>query len=85
MLTPVDKLLRNLSTHKTTDSDDIPAPYLLNLTAHKEAEALRLIFQVSVQQGIIPTDWKNVHIVPAFKKRDWNYSYQDSAAAAWWI
>jgi len=34
------------------------------------ASALQLIFQASLTQGLVPSDWKKAHIVPVFNKGD---------------
>ena len=65
----VAKLLRSLQTHKATGPDGIPT-HLLKITAEEAAGALQLIFQASLTQGSVPSDWKKAHIVPVFKKGD---------------
>jgi hypothetical protein len=36
--------------------------------AAEVAPILHLFFQASINQGILPTDWKTANVVPIFKK-----------------
>ncbi len=63
----VTKLLRNLKPHKATGPDGIPAQ-LLKETAEELAPALTLLFQASLDQGVVPSSWKRTHVVPIYKK-----------------
>ena len=65
----VHKLLKNLKVHKATGPDEIPA-YILKTAADELAPALALLFQLSMDQGEIPQDWKQALVVPIFKKGD---------------
>ena len=67
----VHKLLKNLKTHKATGPDSIPA-FILKAAADElvPALALAVLFQLSLDQGEIPTDWKEALVVPIFKKVD---------------
>ena len=65
----VHKLLKNLKVHKATGPDEIPA-YVLKTAADELAPALALLFQLSMDQGEIPQDWKQALVVPIFKKGD---------------
>ena len=64
----VHKLLKNLKTHKATGPDSIPA-FILKAAADELAPALVVLFQLSLDQGEIPTDWKEALGVPHFLKR----------------
>jgi len=68
-LAGINKLLKNLHSHKATGPDGIPS-HLLKITADEVSGVLRLIFQASIHQGLVPKDWKKAHIVPVFKKGD---------------
>jgi len=68
-VTGISKLLRHLHSHKATGPDGIPT-HLLKITADEVAGVLQLIFQASLTQGCVPSDWKKAHIVPVFKKGD---------------
>ena len=63
------KLLSNLKIHKATGPDGIPGR-LLKLCANELASPFTLLFQVSLDTGTIPQDWKKAKIVPVFKKGD---------------
>ena len=65
----VEKLLHNLCPHKATGPDSIPARLLKELSTEL-APALTFIFEMSLDAGCVPSDWKLAHIVPLFKKGD---------------
>jgi len=64
----VQKLLEDLDPHKAPESHNIP-PRLLKDTADLMAPSLTLIFQASVDQDLVPDDWKKANIVPCHNKR----------------
>ena len=59
--------LSNLQSNKASGPDKIPA-YLLNKTASLITPILFLIFQLPLNQGILPSDWKTANIIPIYKK-----------------
>jgi hypothetical protein len=63
------KLLNNINSHKPTGPDGIPAR-LLHEYASFIAPAPTKIFQISVNTGTIPDEWRSALIVPVFKKGD---------------
>ena len=63
----VVELLKNLITHKAAGPDKIPA-YLLKEANMEIAPILTFIFQASLQQSSVPSDWKTASIVPLFKR-----------------
>ena len=63
----VYNLLVNLGPHKATSPDNIPTK-LLKETAQQMAPLLTLIFQASLNQGKIPSDWKSANVAPIHKK-----------------
>ncbi|XP_072030539.1 uncharacterized protein [Amphiura filiformis] len=65
----VAKLLRNLKPHKASGPDGVPAK-LLKEVAEEIAPAVTLLFQASLDQGTVPSTWKEAVIVPIFKKGD---------------
>lgn len=67
----VYKLLRNIKSHKATGPDNIQARYLKEL-ALELTPAITFLFQTSLEQGKLPNDWLQAHIVPVFKKGDKN-------------
>ena len=65
----VYKILNRLQFHKATGPDKISC-HILKEMAAEVAPILHLFFQVSINQGILPTDWKTANVVPIFKKGD---------------
>ena len=58
----VVKLLKNLKPHKAAGPDDIPLMLL------KEAPAITLLFQDSLNQGNTPSTWRKALVVPIYRK-----------------
>lgn len=58
------KLLSNLKVHKATEPDGLSA-ILLNFLG---VEIAPVFFQASINQGVIPVEWKTADVVPIFKK-----------------
>jgi hypothetical protein len=73
----VYKLLRNIKPHKATGPDNIQARYLKEL-ALELTPAITFLFQTSLEQGKLPNDWLQAHIVPVFKKGDKNTASQNT-------
>jgi hypothetical protein len=65
----VRKLLRDINPHKASGPDKISSQFLKE-SADELAPALTHIFQQSINQGRIPSDWRNALITPLFKKGD---------------
>jgi len=65
----ITNLLSNLKEHKARGPDEIPTILLKRLST-SISPALTLIFQASLHQCKIPTEWKTANIVPIFKKGD---------------
>ena len=63
----VANLLSNLKLHKASGPDNIPV-FFLKETANEIAPILAQIFQSSLDQGVLPSDWKTANIIPIFKK-----------------
>ena len=63
----VAKLLRELNTSKAVGPDEI-ANKALKLAADVIAPILQVIFQQSLDSGILPSDWKKANVTPLFKK-----------------
>lgn len=63
----VVKLLRGLRPFKATGPDEIPAYILKNMADHL-APYLTKLYQISLDRGLVPDDWKKANIVPVFKK-----------------
>ena len=65
----VENVLRNLNPQKATGPDVIPAYLLCELSA-EVAPALTFVFQMSLNTGQIPNDWRMAYIVPVYKRGD---------------
>jgi hypothetical protein len=65
----VRKLLKNIKVHKAIGPDEIPAKVLHDF-ADELSPILRCIFQLSLDSGTIPNDWRAASIIPVFKKGD---------------
>ena len=63
----VEKLLTSLKSTKAAGPDEIHARILKEL-AKSIAPGLAAIYRKSLATGIVPVEWKSVHIVPIFKK-----------------
>ena len=63
------KLLLNIKENKATGPDGIPGK-ILKICANELADVFRLLYQASLDQGVIPDDWKHANIVPLHKKDD---------------
>ena len=61
--------LRGTNPNKATGPDEIPGRLLKTLSDEVE-DSICLIFQASMDQGRIPTAWKQAYISPIFKKGD---------------
>ena len=68
-LNGVIKLLQNLKPYKASGPDKIPTR-LLKECAKEIAPSLVLLFQASLKQSIVPTEWKHAFMTPIFKKGD---------------
>ena len=60
-------LLLKIKPHCAGGPDDIPAK-ILQLFARELAPAVTLLFQASLHQSKVPSDWKWSRVVPVFKK-----------------
>ena len=65
----IECLLKKLNPHKASGPDQLK-PIVLQ-TLHKElAPILEIIFQRFLDQGKVPTIWKEANVSPIFKKGD---------------
>ena len=64
-------LLRNLIEYKATGPDGIPS-CLLKCCSEVIAPSLAALFEISIESGIVPSEWKlaNVRVAPVLKKGD---------------
>lgn len=65
----VAKLLSELNPHKAPGPDKLPARFLKDY-ANELAPPMALLFQSSLNHGILPDDWKIASVTPIFKKGD---------------
>ena len=65
----VKKLLQDLDIHKASGPDNIPTRFLKD-HAEELASVLSLIYTASLQQGEVPSDWRQATVCPIFKKGD---------------
>ena len=63
------KLLQNLNPNKAQGPDNIP-PWILQSCAEEIAPVLQDLFQDSIDQGHLPTQWRKANICAIFKKGD---------------
>ena len=65
----VEKLLQGLSPNKASGPDEI-SPKILKELHHEIAPILTLIFNLSLETGVIglPLDWRSADVVPVYKK-----------------
>jgi hypothetical protein len=63
----VYKLLSTLDPSKAAGPDNMH-PMLLKELAAAIAEPLTVIFELSLREGVLPTQWKTANVTPLFKK-----------------
>lgn len=61
------KLLKNLKPDKSQGPDQVH-PRILREAAEQVAKPLCIIFKKSLDEGILPEDWKRANVTPIFKK-----------------
>ena len=59
------KLLEKIKVNKATGPDGIPGN-LLKMCASELASVFTLLFQASLDQGSVPSDWKEANILSSF-------------------
>ena len=67
----VIKLLKKINPHKAAGPDNIPARLLREL-ADSLGPMLAVLFQASLDTGVLPSIWKSAIVAPVFKKGDRN-------------
>ena len=63
------KLLLNINPKKADGPDGIPGRFL-KMCAHELVDVYQILFQASLDQGTVPSDWKEADVMPLFKKGD---------------
>jgi hypothetical protein len=61
------KQIRKLKASNSGGPDGLPASFV-KVTSDSIALPLSIIFNLSLQSGIIPDIWKHASVVPVFKK-----------------
>jgi hypothetical protein len=59
--------IKSLGKDKATGPDCIPS-FILKSAADELAPILTQLYQYSLAEDEIPSDWRDAHIVPVFKK-----------------
>ena len=62
----IDAKLKSLDKNKNSGPDGIPPVLLINCSSSL-SEPLRILFQISLDKAIFPTEWKTSTITPIFK------------------
>ena len=63
----VKKKIRELKQDSAPGPDSV-TPQLLKETMNEVAPLLAVIFTKSLEEGVVPTDWKEANVTPIFKK-----------------
>ena len=63
----IEKSLANLKPNKAPGVDSI-LPNVIKEVAKEVAPPLTMIFQSSLNEGMVPDDWRNANVTPLFKK-----------------
>jgi hypothetical protein len=63
----IAKLLLNLNPNKAAGSDEIK-PRVQKELATEIPPISTINFQISLDSGVVPSDWKTAHVVPVYKK-----------------
>ena len=64
-----EKILNNLNPHKASGPDQIK-PIILKTLSKELTPILQVIFQKSLDEGSLPSQWKSANIAPVYKKGD---------------
>ena len=65
--------INNIKDNKSPGVDGI-APKILKETVEQISKPLAHVFNMSLQEGIVPLEWKEANIIPLFKKGSRNKS-----------
>ena len=63
----------NMKENKSTGVDGI-SPKILKETVEQTSTSLAHVFNMSLQDGIVPLEWKEANIIPLLKKGSRNKS-----------
>ena len=64
----ISKLLSNLNSSKAAGQDELKPKILKEQLAPNISPTLCLIFNKSLETGVVPTDWRTAHVSPIYKK-----------------
>ena len=69
MVTPgkIEAKIKGLKDNKSPGADGI-SPRLLKEIVDDISVPITIAFNFSILEGIVPEEWKNVNIIPIFKK-----------------
>ena len=65
--------INNMKENKSSGIDEI-SPKILKETVEQVSTPLAHVFKISLQEGIVPLEWKEANIIPLFKKGSRNKS-----------
>lgn len=65
----VQKHLKYLNPHKATGPDEVPSR-ILHIGTKALSPSLVSFYQYSIDTGEVPQEWREVNVVPIFKKGD---------------
>jgi len=65
----VNQLLSNLDPQKAGGPENIPTRFLKEFSTQL-APCFKIIFLASLEQGIVPINWRKAFVVPIYKKGD---------------
>ena len=68
--------MNNMKERKSPGVDGI-SPKILKETVEQISTPLAHVFNMSLQEGIVPLEWKEANIISLFKKRSRNKSVND--------
>ena len=63
----VAKQIRDMKDNKSPGVDGIPPKLLLEIV-EKISILLPTVFNLSLEEGVVPLEWKEANIIPLFKK-----------------
>ena len=64
----VAKKIRDMKDNKSPGVDGIPPPKLLLEIVEQISIPLATVFNLSIEEGVVPLEWKEANIIPLFKK-----------------
>ena len=63
----IAKKIKKIKNNKSHGVDEIP-PKLLKEIVEQISTPLAKLFNLSLEEGIVPSEWKEANITPQFKK-----------------